>query len=133
MSNGGSEPGWKSNPIIGGIAAIVILVALIGLVSRVACRGRTAPVEQDTLTLICPKCNHTFQVSRKDVGVDEQYDTDMFRAKAAAVPCPECGNRSSAVAAMAVLLVGAALAVLRRRPPSHLSQNSPAPDRPRPG
>ena len=90
---------WQRSPLVGGIAAAVVLVALIGVLSRLCCRGSgETPVVGDSVTLICRQCKNVYEVSREQLGLDEETSDDQFQESALSVPCPDCGEADSVVA-----------------------------------
>lgn len=94
-----NNAGWRKNPLVGLLAAIVIVVGAVSLLSRVGCR-RSQPTTDaaDTVHMICPKCKTAYAVSRSQVGLDAEADVDVFHRAATGVPCPECGAEESVAA-----------------------------------
>jgi len=85
---------WKSNPLVGVAAAVVIIVAVV--VGFRCSRGggeTTGPVglpEAKAVVLICPACKNQFEVT--DADVRDDTSDDYLVVKAMRKPCPKCGK-----------------------------------------
>jgi len=90
---------WRRNPLVGGMAAAVGLVALVGLLSRLCCRGgEETPVVGESVTVSCRQCKSVHEVSREQLGLDEGVSDDAFQERAVGVPCPNCGEADGTIA-----------------------------------
>ncbi len=85
---------WRRNPVVGALLAVVVVITLWLVVSRIACsaRGRD-PLAGDTVTWICPHDGEVFRVPRADLGLGPDADPDQVQAKAPDVACPKCGKK----------------------------------------
>ncbi len=83
--------GWRRSPVVGVIAGIVIVIGMVGALSRYGCRGgRGGGSFGDKQAMYCPRCKEFYEVSRKDLGVGQDADGDEFQLKASRAPCPKC-------------------------------------------
>ena len=86
--------GWKSNPLVGIAAAVIIVLAvIIGFrcsSSDTETAAKSDLPEAKAVVLVCPKCKHQFEVTEADVK-DDPSD-DYLVVKAMRKPCPKCGN-----------------------------------------
>ncbi len=94
-----NDTGWRKNPLIGLLAAIVLVVGAVSLLSRLGCR-RSPPTTDtaDSVQIICRKCGTVYPVTRSQVGLDAGADVDVFHRRASEVACPKCGATDSVVA-----------------------------------
>jgi hypothetical protein len=86
--------GWKSNPLVG-VAAVVVIILAVVIGFRCSRGGgeTAAPIglpEAKAVVLICPSCKHQFEVTEADVR-DDTSD-DYLVVKALRKPCPKCGK-----------------------------------------
>jgi len=88
------EDGWRRNPVVLAVLALIVLISLCFVVTRVACTGgEKEPLSGDAVTLICPHDNHVFRVPRAQLGLDADADADQVQAKIVDVACPKCGKK----------------------------------------
>ena len=85
---------WKSNPLVGVVAAVLIVLAVIAGFRCARSGSETAAPsdlpEAEAVVLVCMKCKHQFEITEADVK-DDPSD-DYLVVKALRKPCPKCGN-----------------------------------------
>ncbi len=92
-------PGWRRSPVVGVIAGVVIVIGMVGTLSRYGCRsGRGGGGVGDKQAMYCPRCKEFYEVSRTDLGVGQDADGDEFQLRASRAPCPKCGGTDSVAA-----------------------------------
>ena len=86
--------GWKSNPLVGIAAAVIIvLAAIIGFRCSSSDTETAAPTnlpKAKAIVLVCTGCKHQFEITEADVA-DDKSD-DYLVVKALRKPCPKCGK-----------------------------------------
>ena len=103
MAPASDGAGWKSNPLVGIVA--IVLIAIAAIVGFTCARStpdleRPSSVpEQKGIVLICPDCQHQFTLLPEQIAGESNAPLD---ARAAATPCPKCGKTNCQAAVRCV-------------------------------